>query len=185
MRTPNDIGDHKLRQVNDLSDMLNFNEILDNILIPRVVGSVGHTKVKEYIKKTMANLDWSIEIDSFDDDTPNMGKLRFENIIATLNPKAERYLILACHYDSKYFPNEEFLGATDSAVPCAMLINIATVMQTLFEQNHRATDYSLKFVFFDGEEAFKEWSATDSIYGARHLAAKWDKERFLPKIVIF
>lgn len=28
-------------------------------------------------------------------------------------------------------------------------------------------------IFFDGEEAFKEWSATDSIYGARHLAQKW------------
>jgi hypothetical protein len=28
-------------------------------------------------------------------------------------------------------------------------------------------------IFFDGEEAFKEWTATDSIYGARHLAQKW------------
>jgi glutaminyl-peptide cyclotransferase len=28
-------------------------------------------------------------------------------------------------------------------------------------------------LFFDGEEAFKEWSSTDSIYGARNLAQKW------------
>jgi len=28
-------------------------------------------------------------------------------------------------------------------------------------------------VFFDGEEAIHEWTATDSIYGSRHLAAKW------------
>jgi glutaminyl-peptide cyclotransferase len=34
---------------------------------------------------------------------------------------------------------------------------------------------TLQFIFFDGEEAFKQWSATDSIYGARHLAQKWDK----------
>jgi len=32
---------------------------------------------------------------------------------------------------------------------------------------------SLQFLFLDGEEAFKEWTATDSIYGARHLAEKW------------
>lgn len=28
-------------------------------------------------------------------------------------------------------------------------------------------------VFFDGEEAFKQWSPTDSIYGSRHLAEFW------------
>jgi len=27
--------------------------------------------------------------------------------------------------------------------------------------------------FFDGEEAFHDWTETDSIYGARHLAEKW------------
>jgi glutaminyl-peptide cyclotransferase len=26
---------------------------------------------------------------------------------------------------------------------------------------------TLQLVFFDGEEAFREWTATDSIYGAR------------------
>ena len=33
-------------------------------------------------------------------------------------------------------------------------------------------DTTLQLIFFDGEEAFVSWSATDSIYGARHLAAK-------------
>ena len=28
----------------------------------------------------------------------------------------------------------------------------------------------LQFIFFDGEEAFKDWTSTDSIYGARKLA---------------
>ena len=28
-------------------------------------------------------------------------------------------------------------------------------------------DTTLQFVFFDGEEALKDWTATDSIYGAR------------------
>ena len=38
-------------------------------------------------------------------------------------------------------------------------------------------------VFFDGEEAFKEWTSTDSVYGSRHLANKWKKENFYPKMV--
>lgn len=33
------------------------------------------------------------------------------------------------------------------------------------------------FIFFDGEEAFKEWGPNDSIYGAKHLARKWHNTR--------
>lgn len=70
-------------------------------------------------------------------------------------------------------------------VPCAMLINLAIVMESYLNQNRGNSDLSLKLVFFDGEEAFLNWSPTDSIYGARHLAQRWEDEGFLPKIVCF
>lgn len=43
-------------------------------------------------------------------------------------------------------------------------------------------------IFFDGEEAFKEWTATDSLYGSRNLASKWENtpyknEREIDRIV--
>lgn len=76
----------------------------------------------------MRSLGWSVEIDEFYDNTP-IGSLKFSNVIAKLNPQATRYLTLACHYDSKYMPGIEFVGAIDSAVPCAQLINTAEVMQ--------------------------------------------------------
>ena len=34
-------------------------------------------------------------------------------------------------------------------------------------------DTTLQLVFFDGEEAFRDWTATDSIYGARYLIASF------------
>ena len=34
---------------------------------------------------------------------------------------------------------------------------------------------TLQFLFFDGEEAFREWKGTDNTYGARDLAAKWNE----------
>ena len=40
----------------------------------------------------------------------------------------------------------------------------------------QADGVSLQFLFLDGKEAFKKWTATDSIYGARHLAAKWETD---------
>lgn len=167
----------------NISDIKYFNKILDNILVPRVVGSVGHAAVKKFIIQTMEDLHWKVETDKFTDKTPNMGVLEFENIIATLNPKAERFLVMACHFDSKYFPNDEFLGASDSAVPCAMLIDLATVLQPYLDMNRTNDEVSLQFIFFDGEEAFQKWSDTDSIYGARHLAKKWETEGILPKMV--
>ncbi|KAK7034077.1 hypothetical protein VNI00_012508 [Paramarasmius palmivorus] len=41
------------------------------------------------------------------------------------------------------------------------------------EEDEDVADTTLQLVFFDGEEAFKDWTDTDSIYGARHLAEHW------------
>lgn len=76
----------------------------------------------------MRNLNWDVELNEFHDVTPNKGELLFTNIIATNNPSASRFLVFACHYDSKMM-NFRFIGATDSAVPCAMLIYFAKVLQ--------------------------------------------------------
>lgn len=177
-----ELAPHKLSKLAELTNLDHFNEVLERILVPRVVGTESHEKVKDYIIAKLRELKWDVELDEFEDDTPIFKNLMFTNIIATLNPKAERFLLLACHYDSKYFENEEFLGATDSAVPCAMLINLAHVMSTYLNQVKSKNDVSIKLVFFDGEEAFKTWSSTDSIYGARHLAEKWQDEGFLHRI---
>ena len=37
-------------------------------------------------------------------------------------------MVIACHYDSKITPTG-FLGATDSAAPCAQMINLAHTMR--------------------------------------------------------
>lgn len=165
--------------------MLNVDYVrksMDTILIPRVPGTEGHAKVKKFIIDEMSSFGWYVDTDKFTNKTPIFGDVEFENIIATPNPNAERYLTLACHYDSKYMTKFEFTGATDSAVPCAIMMNLAKTLHKYYKQL-TDTGLSLQFIFFDGEEAFQEWTATDSIYGARHLAAKWEKEGFLEKIV--
>lgn len=39
------------------------------------------------------------------------------------------------------------------------------------EEDEDVAETTLQLVFFDGEEAFKDWTATDSIYGARYVLA--------------
>lgn len=74
---------------------------------------------------------WAIDLDSFRSSTPR-GQVTFSNIVATLDPSAPRRLLLACHYDSKALPPDPrapekiFLGASDSAVPCAMILELVT-----------------------------------------------------------
>lgn len=90
-------------------------------------------------------------------------------------------LVLACHFDSKYSNDDSFIGATDSAVPCAMLLHMASSMQSMLTQHKNSPhNVTLQFLFFDGEEAFQFWTSSDSLYGSRHLAAKWDKTPYPP-----
>ncbi|KAG1827596.1 uncharacterized protein BJ212DRAFT_1313344 [Suillus subaureus] len=169
---------------------------LSNILIPRAVGSDNITLVREYIVSTLKLLDWYIEEDTFTDNTP-YGPRSFTNIIATKDPTASRRVILSAHYDSKFFPNfpyNQFVGATDSAAPCAMMLDLAETLNPLLDQRKQrledgygdedededVADTTLQLVFFDGEEAFKDWTDTDSVYGARHLASKWSTTYIAP-----
>lgn len=121
----------------------------------------------------LESLGWSVSLDEFRNSTP-YGDLLFTNIIGRLNPDADKYLTLACHYDSKYFPDFEFVAATDSAVPCAIMLDLVrTLRPALTDANRRNKDISLQLLFIDGEEAFVDWKADDSLYGSRHLAKKW------------
>ena len=87
-------------------------------------------------------------------------------------------MVIACHYDSKIEP-PGFVAATDSAVPCAMMLNLAsTLREELRAQKSSDQELTLQFLFLDGEEAFVRWTSTDSIYGSRRLAADLEKETY-------
>lgn len=46
------------------------------------------------------------------------------------------------------------------------------------------SNWGVIIVFFDGEEAFRDWTETDSLYGARHLATEWAKEQAGKKSIL-
>ncbi|XP_076361727.1 glutaminyl-peptide cyclotransferase-like isoform X2 [Tachypleus tridentatus] len=168
---------HTLTQNNPVY-YTNFNTTLDVLLIPRVPGTPGHKEVKKFIIETMKSLDWDVEEDNFIAPTP-FGKKHFSNIMSTLDPGACEKLVLACHYDSKYNREYTFVGATDSAVPCTMMIHLAQVLdKQLKQQRKKNKDLTLQFIFFDGEEALKQWSKSDSLYGSRHLAELLNHQPF-------
>ena len=50
------------------------------------------------------------------------------------------------------------------------------------EDDEDVSDTTLQLVFFDGEEAFKVWTDTDSIYGARFLYFSSERLTILNRI---
>ncbi|KZT55096.1 hypothetical protein CALCODRAFT_510326 [Calocera cornea HHB12733] len=153
---------------------------LAKMLIPRPPDTANNTLVRNYIVSHLRALSWDVQEDSFKDSTP-YGEKTFVNVIATKDKHAASKLVLSAHHDSKFFPDfpeNQFVGATDSAAPCAIMLDLATVLDPFFPPAATAphSGTTLQLVFFDGEEAYKQWTATDSTYGSRHLAAKWSKQ---------
>lgn len=136
---------------------------------------------------------WQLESHSFTSQTP-YGIKSFENLIFTYDPTAPLRVVLAAHMDSKFFPHppdNQFIGATDSAAPLAIILEVARALTSLLdrklahdlqlgENGMTSERMTLQIILLDGEEAFENWSSTDSIYGARALAEKWSKLLRLP-----
>jgi Zn-dependent M28 family amino/carboxypeptidase len=116
-----------------------------------------------------------VEEDSFVANTP-IGPIPMTNLIAKFRSSRRETVIVAGHYDTKRFDEFRFLGANDGGSSAALLVELARVLGG--RQN--ALNYWL--VFFDGEEAVRDWSATDSLYGSRHLVEKLSASGELSRI---
>lgn len=174
-----------LVQLTSLDKILDFHDpqsALSKILVPRAPGSKNLTDVQTMVIRHFTRLKWHVEKDHFEASTP-YGMKPFTNLIFTHDPDATRRLVLSAHLDSKYFPThpaDQFVGATDSAAPCAMMLDVAEALTKWLdmrkervvgreggEEGRETQGETLQIVFFDGEEAFKDWTNTDSIYGAK------------------
>ncbi|CAO3667950.1 unnamed protein product [Rhizopus stolonifer] len=104
------------------------------------------------------------------------GLNEFTNIIVTHDQNKLIWLALAAHFDPMYSPDFQFIAAIDSALPCGILINLAETLNDVLSdkrRDYREKGKTLQVIFFDREEALKQWSPSDSIYGVRHLAETW------------
>ena len=128
---------------------------------PHPSGSAAQKQVGIYIVEQLQSYGLEVQTQTFQPVTP-LGRPEMTNIWGVLPGTRESVIILASHYDSKYFEDFSFVGANDSGSSSALLLELA---RTLTQEN--STDYSLWFTFFDGEEAVLDWTSIDSLYGSR------------------
>jgi glutaminyl-peptide cyclotransferase len=142
---------------------------------PRYMGSENHKKLEGYILNHLKGDQ--IEEDSFTADTVE-GKFPVRNIIAKFPGKKDGIIAILGHYDTNYpLRNTGYVGANDGGSSTALLLEFANQLRGGVRNG-----YSVWLVWTDGEEAVRQWSDTDSVYGTRHLAEKWEKDGTLKKI---
>lgn len=132
---------------------------------PRPPGSTALAKTRQEIVRRMKQAGVTVDEDSFVASTP-AGRVPMANLIAKIPGERPQVVIVAGHYDSKRFDDFPFVGANDGGSSAAFLIEMARVL------TRRKNKLTYWLVFFDGEEAFVNFTATDGLYGSRHLAEK-------------
>src|ERR1700675_3052 len=146
---------------------------------PRYMGSENHKKLEHYILDHLKGDQ--VEDDAFAADTV-AGKFPVRNIIAKFPGTKDGIIVIVGHYDTVYpLRNSGFVGANDGGSSTAILLEYANQLRGGGAGKKR-DGYSVWLVWTDGEEAVRQWTNTDSVYGARHLAEKWEKDGTLKKI---
>jgi glutaminyl-peptide cyclotransferase len=143
----------------------------------RPAGSPGHVKVEQYIQSKLKGDE--VEVDAFTATTP-AGKFPIHNIIAKFPGKKDGIIVIASHYDTNYPLPKEFVGANDGGSTSGLLLELANQFR-----GKPLDGYSVWLVWTDGEEAFVKWTASDSLYGTKHLAQKWQQDGTAKKIKAF
>jgi Zn-dependent M28 family amino/carboxypeptidase len=146
---------------------------------PRYMGSENHKKLERYILDHLKGDQ--VEDDAFTADTVE-GKFPVRNIIAKFPGTKDGIIVILGHYDTNYpLRNSGYVGANDGGSSTAILLEYANQLRGGGAGKKR-DGYSIWLIWTDGEEAVKTWSDTDSLYGSRHLAEKWEKDGTLKKI---
>ena len=144
---------------------------------PRVSGTDGMLKQQQLIIDHFSKLGCEIKSQTFDVNHPVNGTpVRMTNLVVSWNPTAKERVLLCCHYDTRPFPDRDFLkprgtfiGANDGASGVALFMEMAHHMKAIRPR------YGVDMVFFDGEELVFR-NGDKYFYGSEYFA-KWLRDK--------
>ena len=124
---------------------------------PRVPGTLAHQQCANWMIETLKGYADTVFVQEFRTQIYDGKTMDGTNIIATFNSQVKKRIIIAAHWDSRPYadndPNEEnwkkpIDGANDGASGCGIMMEMARVMKT-----HRIADnIGIDLIFFDLED---------------------------------
>jgi glutaminyl-peptide cyclotransferase len=158
---------------------------------PRPPGSPELSKTRAYIVNTLRDYGIKITTDEFSVSTP-LGAKEMVNLTAEIPGESKDVIMVASHYDSKFFKDMRFVGANDPGTSVGTLLELARVLGA----NQQKPKLTYWLVFFDGEEALcEEWEQChnpnpadpksplpDNTYGSRQYVSKLRETKELVRV---
>jgi glutaminyl-peptide cyclotransferase len=157
-----------------------FEEVRRQVEVgPRPSGTPEIEKARALIEDGLRRTGWEVERQIFTAETPR-GPVKFVNLIGRFSangtspvPRDTQRAIVCSHYDTKRFSTIRFVGASDGASSTGALIELARVLAL-----DPALAAKVEIVFFDGEEAFVQFTnpddpnpdKADGLFGSRFYA---------------
>lgn len=142
---------------------------------PRPPASDAIAKTRAYIRAQIKPTGCQLIPDVFTASIPG-GTLAMENVICRFPGTSGKAVVFTGHYDTKIMNGAAFVGANDGGSSTGFLIEMARTLA------RKPRKHDVYLVWFDGEEAIREWSATDGLHGSRHLAGRWKADGTLARI---
>jgi glutaminyl-peptide cyclotransferase len=147
---------------------------------PRPPASDAIHRTQDYIREQLKSFGCVVDEDDFSAQTP-IGAMVMKNIIAKVPGTGQGIIVLLTHYDTLRLDN--FVGADDAGSSTGLMLEMARNLCATQKQPN-----SVWIAFLDGEEAQvvvngnAQWTAADSVYGSRELAARMAVSGDLKKI---
>ena len=147
---------------------------------PRPPASDAIHRTQDFIVSQLKGFGCAVDTDDFNAQTP-IGTLGMKNIVAKVPGTGQGIILLLTHYDTLRLDN--FVGAEDAGSSTGLMLEMASLLCSGPKQPN-----AVWIAFLDGEEAqvvengVAQWTATDSVYGSRELAARMAISRDLKKI---
>jgi len=147
---------------------------------PRPPASDAIRRTQDYIESQLKSFGCAVDTDDFNAQTP-IGTLAMKNIVAKIPGTGQGIILLLTHYDTLRLDN--FVGAEDAGSSSGLMLEMASLLCGGPKRPN-----AVWIAFLDGEEAqvvqdgVAQWTATDSVYGSRELAARMAISGDLKKI---
>jgi hypothetical protein len=145
----------------------------------RISGTEGMARQQQMLVDHFTALGATCTFQEFDVPHPETGlATRLKNLIVTWNPDSKERVLLCCHYDTRPYPDREFLprnrqatflGANDGASGVALLMELGRHMKDIRSR------YGVDFVFFDAEELIFDSNRDKYFLGSGYFAAEYVK----------
>ena len=155
---------------------------------PRVPNTKQHVACGDYLVATLKGYGLQVVEQAFKDTTYDKHILNGRNIIGSFNPSASKRILLAAHWDSRPYSdqdsavkNKPVLAANDGASGVGVLLEVARLMSA----QKPVPDIGVDIIFFDAEDWGNSEQSEDE-YGGYCLGSQyWAANKHIPNYTAY